>query len=81
MGVSMQVQGNTKIVKLLQQLQPSVIIPLLNANFPMTGPFASLVYEEGKADQLTQRLQQAKLSKTKVRMPAPVPEALQLAFP
>ncbi|KAK9795939.1 hypothetical protein WJX73_009032 [Symbiochloris irregularis] len=59
------VQGNSNILKLLQQLQPSVIIPLLNASFPMTGPFSSLVYEDGKADQLTQRLQQANLSKTK----------------
>ena len=79
-AVVLQVQGNSNVVKLLQQLKPSVVVPLLNASFPMAGPFSTLIYEEGSADQLDSRLQQANVGGIKVQMPAPVNEPTRIAL-
>lgn len=67
----MQVKGKQNALKLIQSLQPSVVIPLINAKFHQSGPLSKLIHAEGSPEDLQGLLQHAGLQHVKVRMPAP----------
>ena len=66
----MQVKGKENAVKLVQSLQPSVVIPLINAQFNQSGPLSKLIHAEGSPEDLQGQLQQHGLGHVSVRMPA-----------
>ena len=63
--------GNDNAVKLMTQLRPSVIIPLMNAEIEGSGPLASLIKEVGSEEEFRQKLQNAGLSGVRVQPAAP----------
>ncbi|DBA80412.1 TPA: hypothetical protein ACH3X2_007349 [Trebouxia sp. C0005] len=65
------VKGKQNALKLIQSLQPSVVIPLINAKFHQSGPLSKLIHAEGSPEDLQGLLQHAGLQHVKVRMPAP----------
>lgn len=75
------VQGATNIVRLIQQLRPKVVVPLINADFPTKGPLASLLKEIDSPDTLISRLQGAGLADVHVQMPAAVTREFAINIP
>ena len=51
-----QVKGDTDTLQLLQLLRPTVLIPLMNAEFEQSGPLATLLVERGGPQEIAQRL-------------------------
>ena len=77
-GLLTQVQGSYNIVRLLQQLKPKVVVPLINGAFPSRGTISYLLKEIESADSLSQRLQDANVKGVQVQMPAPVTQAMTI---
>ena len=65
----MQVKGQQNACKLVQTLQPSVVIPLINAEFKQSGPLSMLIHAEGSPTDLQDQLQQKGMGEVTVRMP------------
>ena len=74
----MQVKGKENAVKLIQTLQPSIVIPLINAQFHQSGPLSKLIHAEGSPEDLQGQLQEHGLGHVSVRMPAAPGKALQI---
>ena len=68
-GIVVQVKGKENAVKLIQTLQPSVVIPLINAQFHQSGPLSKLIHAEGSPEDLQGQLRQHGLDHVSVRMP------------
>ena len=69
---ALQVKGATDNSKLLPLLRPKVVIPLLNADFPQSGPLANLIKEEGSVEDLEALLADTpELRGCKVKVPQP----------
>lgn len=66
----MQVKGKENALKLIESLQPSVVIPLINAQFHQSGPLSKLIHAEGSPEDLQGLLQHNGLQHVRVRMPA-----------
>lgn len=64
-----QVKGKQNACKLVRTLQPSVVIPLINAEFKQSGPLSSLIHAEGSPEELQGQLQQQGMGQVTVRMP------------
>ena len=65
-----QVKGKENALKLIKSLQPSVVIPLINAQFHQSGPLSKLIHAEGSPEDLQELLQHNGLQHVRVRMPA-----------
>lgn len=74
----MQVKGKENAVKLIQTLQPSIVIPLINAQFHQSGPLSKLIHAEGSPEDLQGQLQEHGLGHVSVRMPAAPGKALHI---
>lgn len=64
-----QVKGQQNACKLIQTMQPSVVIPLINAEFKQSGPLSKLIHAEGSPEDLQDQLWQQGMSRVTVRMP------------
>jgi len=64
------VKGKENALKLIESLQPSVVIPLINAQFHQSGPLSKLIHAEGSPEDLQGLLQHNGLQHVRVRMPA-----------
>lgn len=64
-------KGKQNALKLIQTLQPSVVIPLINAEFQSSGPLSKLIHSDGSPEDLRGLLLQNGLEYVTVRMPAP----------
>lgn len=61
------VKGKENAVKLVQTLQPALVIPLINAKFNQSGPLSKLIHAEGSPEDLQGQLQQHGLGHVSVR--------------
>lgn len=68
-AVTVQVKGKQNACKLVQTLQPSVVVPLINAEFRQSGPLSMLIHAEGAPTDLYDQLQQKGMGQVTVRMP------------
>eukprot|EP00891_Asterochloris_glomerata_P002268 jgi/Astpho2/2268/Aster-x0102 len=65
------VKGATEnLIDLVKALQPSIVIPLINAEFNQSGPLSWFIRPKGSVEELEQRLRNAGLQKSRVQMPA-----------
>ena len=76
----LQVKGKENAVKLVETLQPSIVIPLINAQFHQSGPLSKLIHAEGSPDDLEEQLRQHGMKNVSVRMPAAPGKALSMAL-
>ncbi len=76
----LQVKGKQNALKLIQTLQPSVVIPLINAQFNQSGPLSKLIHAEGSPEDLQGLLQQHGLQHVMVKMPAPPGKAFDICL-
>ena len=72
-------KGKQNALKLVQALQPSVVIPLINAEFKQSGPLSMLIHAEGRPEDLQYQLQQQGMQRIRVQMPASPGEAIDIA--
>ena len=69
--MQLQVKGATEnLIDLVKALQPSIVIPLINAEFNQSGPLSWFIRPKGSVEELEQRLRNAGLQKSRVQMPA-----------
>ena len=67
----LQVKGATEnLIDLVKALQPSIVIPLINAEFNQSGPLSWFIKPKGSVEELEQRLKNAGLHRSRVQMPA-----------
>ena len=65
----LQVKGKQNALKLIETLQPTVVIPLINAEFHSSGPLSKLIHSEGSPEDLQGLCKSHGLSHVTVRMP------------
>lgn len=70
--------GNDNAAKLMKQLQPSIIIPLMNAEIEGTGPLAGLIKEVGSVEEFQRKLRDAGVSNVRIQPAAPPNEPLTI---
>uniref|UniRef100_A0A7R9VFK0 Metallo-beta-lactamase domain-containing protein n=1 Tax=Chlamydomonas euryale TaxID=1486919 RepID=A0A7R9VFK0_9CHLO len=73
------VMGDINLMRLLKQLRPKVLVPLLNAQIDAEGPLSPAVFQRGDVAAVRQQLADAGLS-TRLEMPAPPGETLAIAL-
>ena len=78
--MTLQVQGGLNIARLVKRLQPKLVIPLQNAEFPASGPLSKLIWQQESNETLPARLQAANISGVRVEQCKPVGEAMDLRF-
>lgn len=76
----MQVKGKENAVKLVETLQPAVVVPLINAKFHQSGPLSKLIHAEGSPEDLQGQLLQHGLGHVSVRMPAAPGKEFKIDF-
>ena len=67
--IVLQVKGKQNALKLIETLQPTVVIPLINAEFHSSGPLSKLIHSEGSPEDLQGLCKSHGLSHVHVRMP------------
>ena len=67
----LQVMGKDNVVGLLKRLRPSVLLPLVNAEFDSKGPLSRLISEKGSVQELEPQLQPQGLGGVRVLVPEP----------
>ncbi|KAK9918517.1 hypothetical protein WJX75_004661 [Coccomyxa subellipsoidea] len=65
------VMGKDNVVGLLKRLRPSVLLPLVNAEFDSKGPLSRLISEKGSVQELEPQLQPQGLGGVRVLVPEP----------
>ena len=80
LDADLQVKGKQNALKLIRTLQPSVVIPLINAQFHSSGPLSKLIHTEGSPEDLRGLLQQHGLDGVTVKMPAPPGKAFDVTL-
>lgn len=80
LDADLQVKGKQNALKLIQTLQPSVVIPLINAQFHSSGPLSKLIHTEGSPEELQGLLQQHGLDGVMVKIPAPPGKAFDVTL-
>ncbi|CAL8463808.1 g3342 [Coccomyxa elongata] len=65
------VMGKQNVVGLLKRLRPSVLLPLVNAEFDSEGPLSKLISEKGSVQELEPQLPQEGLGNVRVLVPEP----------
>jgi hypothetical protein len=73
------VLGDINLQRLLQQLRPKVVVPLLNAEIDQEGPLSQLLIERGSTQGLQAQLAAAGIA-ARVDFPAPPGESLAIAL-
>ncbi len=63
--------GKQNVVGLLKRLRPSVLLPLVNAEFDSEGPLSKLISEKGSVQELEPQLPGEGLGNVRVLVPEP----------
>ncbi len=63
--------GKQNVVGLLKRLRPSVLLPLVNAEFDSEGPLSKLISEKGSVQELEPQLPREGLGNVRVLVPEP----------
>ena len=71
--------GDENAVGLCTALNPTAVVPLVNAEFDQDGPLAAAIQQVGTADSLQARLAAAGLA-ARVLDPAPPGQALEVVL-
>lgn len=66
---AVQVMGKDNAVGLLKRLRPSVLLPLVNAEFDSEGPLSKLISEKGSVQDTEAALKQQGLGDIRVIVP------------